>query len=306
MILWPYEETRFHFPDDETVRLSTPWRTREYFLSPKDKFELEHLVLRRDEVPAAQQRDHFSRLFGGTPYEPFFYLLARQDLRRADSPPVAAPSRHSEDIPRFLGRGLPDSLRARLREREWSLKPFLTHARLRGTEDFDPRSLLTILRRLHFLDAIRFDEENALEAALAGIKDVRASREAADLVAARRRGITRLQERLLRLAPIADPKERERALQSMEIDPDAPTLVNDLIGAFQSAGRESALALAAGLTWLDDGAHPRAAALVETHPPVAAADAHRAALLAETISRVLNHLAANLRFEIAQLSSKAS
>lgn len=287
--LWPYEETRFEFPDDRTVRLKAPWKTLDVALDPRDRAEIEHLVLRRDEIPASNQRAYFSRLFRDQGFDPFFYRVPRERLRKdAQKHPVApAPLREGRAI--ALEEAVPEALRSSLRLKTWNVEETLTFARLHGSELYDPVSLLTAFRRSHLLDQTLLETEPLLKEMMADIKDADTLAQAELFLDFHGRDIAERRALIAACAsPVRDGKE------SLPIN----ELLTERFGALIE---NHGLATAAVYSFLDECPSARAFSLVESMPPVTRAQALNAASLAEGVSKILNHLNANLCYEIQQL-----
>ena len=144
-ILWPYEETRFEFPDHNTVRLKTPWKSIELKITTDTKVELETLVLRRDEIPAANQRAYFSKYFASIGHEPFFYLVARDErLPLAATEPLPKFRVTKSERAKMFESDVPAAICEQLHTRTWSSEHALPFARLRGSELYDATTLLTV------------------------------------------------------------------------------------------------------------------------------------------------------------------
>lgn len=290
--LWPYEETRFEFSEIPAVRLKTPWAALEIPLEPHAKAELESLILRRDEIPLANQNSYFSRLFSAYQFEPFFYIAPREDrLTNTTSliPPKSLHSPKNERALILLGN-VPAPLRESLHTPSWAGDVALRLSRLRGKDLYDATSLLTVFRRFHLNDKFKLDQTTQLREMIADIKD-------ADLLERSKRFIHAyqedLEERFDLMAVGASPLRRTTT-------PSSP-LLQLMTETFDDLPHQNALASAAASFFLDDDEFTEAVKLAERLPPLERVYAQSAMDLAETMSKIFNLLSANLCYEVQNL-----
>lgn len=304
--IWPYEDVRFSFKGD-TLTLTTPWASREIRLRATELVDLEQLLLRRDEIPVSMQRSTYTRLFQAHRHAPFFYLQPRKkDGIALDQAPPVRPLPDdlvANDIA-LRGIALPAALRLRAIHRDWDAEALLKFSRVEHADAYDPAALFTMIRRLYLLDSVAFDRTDRLRDDVSKYRGTPVHAKAQDLIRFQTQEVQRLMAELLTPAPVLGGTETLKGFAFQEkADPRLLPMTDLLLNALGRIAQANPLAFALARAFLNEssvlpGSFGDALAIAETLPAVSEAYARQTIQASEAISKVLNHVTANLVLEI--------
>jgi len=165
--VWPYEELTIQVTTEGRCVFATPWFSRQIQLLPEFREEFMQFFERPSDYPVTSQVQYWSQLFGESLGDPLFYILPRATSLNAqtDVHVVKDGSARLRELQNQFVKNetnLSDDIKKNLLLRDWDAEALLGLSQIPGTEQYDPISLFSAMRRFYYLDALHFDQTIAM------------------------------------------------------------------------------------------------------------------------------------------------